>query len=60
MRTPNTDILFILLHHADSIALAIYLDCGVGKHCTSLRGRMLPAHSWVTVSWASEEASAEH
>ena len=32
IRTPDTDIFFILLHHAHSIKLTIYLDTGVGKH----------------------------
>ena len=31
MRTPDTDILFIFLHHAQSIPLTIYLDAGTGK-----------------------------
>lgn len=33
VRTPDTDIFFILLHHAQSIPLSIYLDIGTGKHC---------------------------
>ena len=32
VRTPDTDIFLILLHHAQSIALTIYLDTGTGKH----------------------------
>lgn len=32
VRSPDTDILFILLHHAHSINLTIYLDTGSGKH----------------------------
>jgi hypothetical protein len=32
VRTPDTDIFVILLHHAHSIALTIYLDTGTGKH----------------------------
>ena len=32
VRTPYTDILFILLHYAQSIALSIYMDIGTGKH----------------------------
>ena len=32
VRTPDTDIFCILLHHAQSIALTIYLDTGTGKH----------------------------
>ena len=32
VRTPDTDIFFILLHHADRIKLTIYLDTGSGKH----------------------------
>ena len=32
VRTPDTDIFFILLHHSHSIKLAIYLDTGTGKH----------------------------
>ena len=31
IKTPDTDIFFILLHHAHSIKLTIYLDTGVGK-----------------------------
>lgn len=32
VRTPDSDIFFILLHHAQSITLTIYLDTGTGKH----------------------------
>ena len=32
VRTPDTDIFVILLHHAHNIKLAIYLDTGVGKY----------------------------
>lgn len=32
VRTPDTDILFILLHHSHAIGLTIYLDIGMGKH----------------------------
>ena len=32
VRSPDTDIFFILLHYAHSIALTIYLDIGSGKH----------------------------
>lgn len=32
VRTPDTDIFMILLHHAHSIALIIFLDIGTGKH----------------------------
>lgn len=32
VRTPDTDMFMILLHHAHSIALTIYLDTGTGKH----------------------------
>ena len=32
VRTPDTDIFMVLLHHAHSIALTIYLDTGTGKH----------------------------
>ena len=32
VRTPDTDIFVILLHHAHTIKLTIYLDTGVGKH----------------------------
>ena len=31
VRTPDTDIFFILLYHARHIALTIYLDIGIGK-----------------------------
>lgn len=32
VRSPDTDILMILLYHAQSIPLTIYLDIGAGKH----------------------------
>ena len=32
VRTPDTDILVILLYHAHTIILTIYLDTGLGKH----------------------------
>uniref|UniRef100_UPI00358E939A uncharacterized protein n=1 Tax=Myxine glutinosa TaxID=7769 RepID=UPI00358E939A len=32
VRTPDTDILLILLHHAHNIKLTVYLDTGSGKH----------------------------
>ena len=32
VRTPDTDIFFILLYHAHTIDLTIYLDTGSGKH----------------------------
>ena len=32
VRTPDTDIFLILLHHSHSINLTIYLDTGTGKH----------------------------
>ena len=32
VRTPDTDIFVILLHHAHNIPLTIYLDTGTGKH----------------------------
>ncbi len=32
VRTPDTDILMILLYHASKINLSIYLDHGSGKH----------------------------
>lgn len=32
VRTPDTDLFFILLHHAHNIKLTIYLDIGSGKH----------------------------
>ena len=32
VRTPDTDIFFILLHHTPKISLTIYLDIGTGKH----------------------------
>ena len=32
VRTPDTDIFFILLHHTDTINLIIYLDTGMGRH----------------------------
>lgn len=33
VQTPDTDILVILLYHAHTISLTIYLDTGSGKHC---------------------------
>ena len=30
--TPDSDIFFILLHHAHSLPITIYLDTGSGKH----------------------------
>ena len=33
VRTPDSNIFFILLHYAYSIPLTIYLDTGSGKHC---------------------------
>ena len=32
VRTPDTDIFFVLLHYAHTIKLNIYVDCGVGKN----------------------------
>ena len=32
VRTPDSDILFILLHFAHAISLTIFLDFGTGKH----------------------------
>ena len=32
VRTPDSDIFFILLHYAHAIPLTIYLDTGSGKH----------------------------
>ena len=32
VRTPDSDIFFILLHYSHSIGLNIYLDIGMGKH----------------------------
>uniref|UniRef100_UPI00358FA4EE uncharacterized protein isoform X1 n=1 Tax=Myxine glutinosa TaxID=7769 RepID=UPI00358FA4EE len=32
VRTPDTDIFMILLHHAHAIKLTVYLDTGSGKH----------------------------
>ena len=31
VRTPDTDIFFILLHHAHNVQVNIYIDIGVGK-----------------------------
>ena len=36
VRSPDTDIFFILLHYAHSIPLAIYFDTSTGKHCQVL------------------------
>ena len=32
IRTPDTDIFFILLHHSHTLNITIYLDTGTGKH----------------------------
>ena len=32
VRTPDTDIFFILLLHAHDLTLTVYLDTGTGKH----------------------------
>ncbi len=32
VRTPDSDIFFIMLHHSHSISLTILLDIGMGKH----------------------------
>ena len=32
VRTPDSDIFFILLHHAKSLNITIYLDTGTDKH----------------------------
>jgi len=32
VRTPDSDIFFIMLHHSHSISLTIFLDIGMGKH----------------------------
>ena len=32
VRTPDSDIFFILLHHSHSVSLNIYLDIGMGMH----------------------------
>ena len=32
VRTPDTDIFFILVRHAQSIALTVFLDMGTEKH----------------------------
>ena len=32
VRTPDSDIFMILLHHANSLSITIHLDIGVGKH----------------------------
>jgi len=32
VRTPDTDIFFILLHHAKSVPLTIYVDIGTRKN----------------------------
>ncbi|KAK2549670.1 hypothetical protein P5673_029792 [Acropora cervicornis] len=34
VRTPDTNILVILLHHAHALQITIYLDNGMGKHRT--------------------------
>ena len=32
VRTPDINILVILLHHAHALEITIYLDSGIGKH----------------------------
>ena len=32
VKSPDTDIFFILLHHAHNINLTVYMDTGTGKH----------------------------
>ncbi len=32
IRTPDTDIFFIILYHAHALNITIYLDIGIGKH----------------------------
>ena len=32
VRTPDTDIFMILLHHAHMIDITVFLDTGTGKH----------------------------
>ena len=49
VRTPDTDIFFILLHYAHSIPLTIYLETGTGKH-----------RQIVNVSEMSESKGADH
>jgi len=36
VRTPDTNILVILFHHAHALQITIYLDTGMGKHRTGL------------------------
>ena len=49
VRTPDSDIFFILLHHALNISMTIYMDVGVGKNRRlinvkpHLHGRLLAA-----------------
>ena len=31
VRTPDSDVLFILLYHAQNIKLTVYIDIGTGK-----------------------------
>ena len=52
VRSPDTDICLILLHHAQSIDLTIYLDTGSGKH------RRLENVSELAKSMGSEYCSA--
>ena len=33
LRSPDSDIFFILLHYASSFTITIHLDTGTGKHC---------------------------
>ena len=49
VRTPDTDIFFILLHYEHSIPITIYLDTGSGKH-----------RQIINVSELSESKGAEY
>ena len=48
VRTPGTDIFDILLFHAKTIGLTIFLDIGTGKH-----------HQTVNISQMAESTSAD-
>ena len=60
VRTPDSDLFFLLLYHSHHISLRIFLDVGVGKHrkivdvsdlassfCISNQNFRKPVQSWV-------------
>ena len=52
VRTPDTDIFFIVLYHAHSINITIYVDVGIGKNRKLLNVSQLAedmGKEWCTV-----------